>query len=324
MNIAILYADLPEDAAKDELDVLVQLRAVSEALRRLNHKPTQMPVSLDLSDLAKKLQQVNPDLVFNLVESIAGSGRLIHLAPTLLDFLRIPYTGCSAEAQYISTNKLLSKERLRAAHIPTPEWRRIIKPESDRVSFMPPYIIKPVWEDASVGLTDASVIPAIETLVPVLKKHIEKYGECFLESFVDGREFNISVLGGKNGPEVLPAAEIRFIDYPAIKPKIVGYEAKWDTASFEYKNTVRHFDFPETDQLLLQQLKELALQCWVLFDLRGYARVDFRVDAQGRPWVLEVNANPCISPDAGFIAAAQFAGYNYDRVIDRIVADTII
>jgi D-alanine-D-alanine ligase len=324
MNIAILYADLPEDAAKDELDVLVQVEAVSDALRRLNHNPTQLPVSLDLSDLAKKLQQGKPDLVFNLVESIAGSGRLIHLAPTLLDFLHIPYTGCSAEAHYISTSKLLSKERLRAAKIPTPEWRRIIKPESDRVSFTPPYIIKPVWEDASVGLTDVSVIRTSESLVPVLKDHIEKYGECFLESFVDGREFNISVLGGKNGPEVMPAAEIRFIDYPAEKPKIVGYEAKWDTASFEYKNTVRHFDFSQTDQLLLQQLKELALQCWELFDLRGYARVDFRVDALGRPWVLEVNANPCISPDAGFIAAAKFAGYNYDRVIDRIVADTIV
>lgn len=320
MNIAVLFAEVPEDAAKDELDVLVQVEAVSDALRRLKHNPMPLPVSLDLADLAQKLQQVKPDLVFNLVESLAGSGRLIHFAPALLEFLRIPYTGCRADGQYITTSKLLSKERLRAAQIPTPEWRRIMKPETDQVTFEPPYIIKPVWEDASVGLTDASVIRTREILVSVLKEHIEKYGECFVESFIDGRELNISVLAGKNGPEVLPAAEIRFVEYPAAKPKIVGYEAKWDITSYEYKNTVRHFDFSEIDQGFLRQLKKLALQCWELFDLRGYVRVDFRVDMQGQPWVLEVNANPCISPDAGFIAAAEFAGYEYDQVIDRIVS----
>lgn len=323
MHIALIFADMPADAPKDELDALVQVEAVSDALKRLNHDTTRLPVSLDLSDLVTKLQQLKPDLVFNLVESIAGSGRLIHFAPTLLDFLKIPYTGCSAETQFITTGKLLSKQRLRDARIPTPDWFRSAGSESVPVTYEPPYIIKPVWEDASVGLTDTSVIRSKEALTPALKEQINAYGECFVESFIDGREFNLSILGGKGGPEVLPAAEICFTDYPDGKPKIVGYEAKWDTSSFEYRNTVRHFDFPSGDRSLLQQLQEYALRCWELFDLRGFARVDFRVDRRGRPWVLEVNANPCISPDAGFIAAAEQGGYSYDQVIERILNDTM-
>lgn len=196
MKIAILHADVQDNANQDELDTLVQVDAVSEALRRMNHIPEPLPVSLDLSKLERELQQMKPNLVFNLVESLSGSGRLIHFAPTLLDFLHIPYTGCSAQAQFITTSKLLSKERIHSAQLPTPDWRRIVMPESDQVPFDSPYIIKPVWEDASVGLTDASVITVTENLRPVLAEHIQKYGECFVEAFVDGREFNISVLGG--------------------------------------------------------------------------------------------------------------------------------
>ena len=129
-------------------------------------------------------------------------------------------------------------------------------------------------------------------------------GECFAEAYIDGREFNLSLLASKAGPQVLPPAEIRFEDYPEGKTRIVGYRAKWHESSFEYLHTVRSFEFPPEDDELLSRLKDLAVRCWSLFDLRGYARVDFRVDRDGRPWVLEVNVNPCLSPDAGFFAAA--------------------
>jgi D-alanine-D-alanine ligase len=142
----------------------------------------------------------------------------------------------------------------------------------------------------------------------------------FAERYVEGREINVAILDGPGGPEVLPIPEIEFVDYPAEKPRIVGYAAKWQEDSFECRNTVRRFVDPVREAALCAELGRVALKCWHIFQMRGYARVDFRVDAEGTPWVLEVNANPCISPDAGFAAALEQAGIPYAEGIERIVA----
>jgi D-alanine-D-alanine ligase len=118
---------------------------------------------------------------------------------------------------------------------------------------------------------------------------------------------------------VLPVAEILFVDFPPDRPRIVDYEAKWQADAFAYANTPRCFDFPAEDAALLAELERLALEAWRLFGLGGYARVDFRVDGAGRPTILEINVNPCLAPDAGFVAAAERAGLDYDSVIGSIV-----
>jgi len=144
-------------------------------------------------------------------------------------------------------------------------------------------------------------------------------GACLAEAYIAGRELNLSLLDGADGPELLPPAEIRFDAYPPGKVRVVGYRSKWEEGTFEFANTPRTFEFPAQDAPLLAHLKELALQCWKLFGLRGYARVDFRVDGEGRPWILEVNANPCLSPDAGFYAATLQAGLTFPDVLCRIL-----
>jgi D-alanine-D-alanine ligase len=145
-------------------------------------------------------------------------------------------------------------------------------------------------------------------------------GSWFVERYVDGREFNLSVLDGPNGPEVLRAAEILFLDFPAERPRIVDYEAKWITGGFAYHRTPRRFlSGTKKNEPLAAGLRDLALRCWSVFGLSGYARVDFRVDHDGHPFVLEVNGNPCLSPDGGFMAAAAHAGLGFDDVIVRIV-----
>ena len=126
------------------------------------------------------------------------------------------------------------------------------------------------------------------------------------------------------GPEVLPPAEIDFSAFPPAKPRIVGHRAKWQADSFEYHHTPRRFDFPPSDHPLLEQLRHLAQQCWTLFGLRGWVRVDFRVDAAGRPWILEINANPCLTPDAGFAAALGQASIPFDDAIQRILDDCVM
>jgi D-alanine-D-alanine ligase len=325
MKIVVLHDTVPkEGASPDQTDVLVQAQEVCRALWDLGHDPVDLSVTLNLRLLCNRLRELKPEVVFNLVESIEGHGRMIHVAPALLKCLGIRYTGASAEAIFLTTGKLLTKRALLEASIPTPRAYAFSE-MSGPTSFVPgPYIIKSVWEHASAGLDEDAVVAVSDPAqlsVEMSRLQEKQGGECFAEAFIEGREFNLSLLASESGPQVLPPAEIRFEDYPEGKTRIVGYRAKWHEKSFEYQHTVRCFEFPKEDNDLLRSLRDLALRCWDLFDLRGYARVDFRVDRAGRPWVLEVNVNPCLSPDAGFFAAATQAGLSFTRVVERIIQD---
>ena len=139
----------------------------------------------------------------------------------------------------------------------------------------------------------------------------------FIEDFIDGREYNMSVLAGKDGPEVLPPAEIVFRDYDDSRPKIVDFKAKWEMDTFEFENTVREFPGSSLAPEFISRLKETARACWHLFGLKGYARVDVRADSNGNIFVIEINANPCISPDGGFVAATRQAGYPFTEVLRK-------
>jgi D-alanine-D-alanine ligase len=324
MRVTILHSDVRSCASADEQDVLTQVEAVSEALKRLGHEALPMPLGLDLDSTARRLRETASDLVFNLVETVGGQGRLIHLAPALLDFMQMPYTGAGTEATFLSSNKLAAKKLLHAHRLDTPGWVSL-KESSGRGPFPAgsPFIIKSVWEHASVGLEEGSVVypRSIGELRDEIRRRLGELGaDAFAERYIDGREFNLSVLAGKEGPEVLPPAEIEFIGYGE-RVRIVGYRAKWDENAYEYHHTPRRFDFGPEDRLLLRSLERKALRCWQLFGLRGYARVDYRVDRDGNPWILEINSNPCLSPDSGFTAATRQAGLRYEEVIGRIVAD---
>jgi GNAT superfamily N-acetyltransferase len=160
------------------------------------------------------------------------------------------------------------------------------------------------------------------TVVAQIESRTRQLGRaCFAEQFVAGREFNLSLIAVSDGPRVLPPAEIDFSAFPPNKPKIVGYAAKWVEGTFEFVNTPRKFEFAPNDAPLLDWLRTLAVECWHAFDLRGYARVDFRVDSQGQPWILEINANPCLAPDAGFAAALARAGISLEQAVVWIVDD---
>ena len=315
---ALLFGRLPQHPGNDEQDVLVEAATVGRALRELGRPAARVPLSLDLRSASRRLRRLAPAFVFNLVESVEGRDRLAYLAPALLDSLGLAYTGSPTEAIFLTSSKLLAKERLAAAGVPTPAWSGASgAPGPD---FPPPYIVKSVWEHASIGLTHSSVARDPQSLAEELRRRAGRGSDLFVEAYVEGREFNLALLEGPGRqPQVLPPAEIEFQSYPEAKPRIVDYAAKWESGSMEFAQTPRRFDFPDGDRELLERLRELALRCWRLFRLRGYARVDFRVDLEGRPWVLEVNTNPCLSPDAGFLAAAGRAGLSPTEVIRRIV-----
>ncbi len=315
-TVALLYPFIPEDAAGDDRDTLVQRDEIAGSLGRIGYESLPLAMTLDLGKTLRELQAAGPWMVFNLVESLEGHDRLLHLAPALLESANIPFTGSPWRAIARTTDKMSAKGEMRRAGLPTPAFAAFGEPAPESGL----YLVKSNWEHGSAGIDECSVIPIESGATNWHENFSGRFGsECFAEKYIDGREFNISLICGPSGPEVLPPAEIRFVGYHAGKPKIVDYRAKWDQDAPEYRNTARSFDFPPGDGPLLETLRDLSLRCWREFGLRGYARVDFRVDDNGTPWILEINANPCLSSDAGFIAAAARAGIDYDRVIRRIV-----
>jgi D-alanine-D-alanine ligase len=325
LKAVVIYGEIPEGASKDELDTLDQVDVVTYALDQLGYETSELTVSLDMSGMVNAFKSNRPDIVFNLVESLEGRGSLIHVVPSIMDSLGIDYTGANTESIFLTTNKIIAKKFLQGAGIPALPWFT-----AENILVQPfakgRYILKAVWEHASIGLDYSCLIDVSsrEQLLDALKAHETKLGgPCFAEAFIEGREFNMSILAGGEKPLVMPPAEVRFNDYPPDKPKIVTYDAKWEETSFEYQNIVACFDFTEEDAGLLEKLKFLSGRCWDIFSLRGYARVDFRIDQEGNPWVMEVNINPCLSPDGGYAWGVEEAGLSFNEAIDRIIKDSL-
>ncbi len=318
-RVVILHNPVLPDAPEDDKNLLDQVNAVRQALKKLRYEPTVVTFDLNIPRTIDLIWEADPCCVFNLVESVSDDSRLLHWGASLLDHLGIPYTGCPTEALFISTNKILAKRVLRGAGFQTAPW------VSQDDCTMPPgkhtFIIKSNWDHASSWFTEDAIVTVKTSAIRDLlnERRIRTGREYFAEHYIDGREFNVAVLAG----QVLPVPEIRFLDYPDGKYKVVDYQAKWDEESFEFLHTERSFDFEPEERPLLRQLSEIAEHCWQTFGLGGYARVDFRVDPQGQPWVLEVNANPCIAPYSGFAAAAARVGLNYTQMIRCIVRDAL-
>ncbi len=331
MRVCIAYNAVTAEDSPDATDVLAQVAAVETALVDLGHKTDRLACDLDLRAARQQLAELQPDIVFNLVESLDGLGSLIHLLPALLDGLAIPYTGNRTAAMTLTSDKIAAKQLLGRHGLPTPSW---VGPwprkgnEASTASFPDrQWIIKSLWEDASIGLDEGAIITAgnHQILLEAMASRAPLLGgRCFAEEFIEGREFNIALLAGNDGPLVLPPAEIVFEGFTQDMPRIVGYQAKWNESSYEYNHTLRSFDFPATDQALLATLGEQAGRCWQIFGLAGYARVDFRIDRQGNPWILEINANPCLSPDAGYAAALDRAGISFASAIQRIMGEALV
>lgn len=321
-----MYGDVEPDARADEKDVLLQTASISVILEELGYRVTRIPVTLCLDRVVEALRECEPFVAFNLVESIGNKGHYIVFIPSILDELGIPYTGCGSEAIMLTSNKLIAKDIMSVHDIPTPSWVPLTKDIDIDALFDPPYIIKSVWEHASIGLDDHSVFFSKEDLQKRLASldFNPAFYPWFIEAYMDGREINISIIQDSSAPRILEPAEILFTGYPEGKPKIVGYCSKWEETSYEYQNTRRSFEFSSDDESMIADVKAICRRCWRLFSLRGYARIDFRIDENNRPWVLEINANPCLTQDSGFVAALHRSGLTINKFVERTIAYAVL
>lgn len=313
----ILYNEPRDGALSDELDVLDQVEFIEKNLIEIGIETYRKGITVDFMNEVAALVNEKPDFVFNLVETINNKGELCYFVPALLNLYSIPYSGNPLEALFITTSKALTSKILKENGINNPggylpSQYKFLKPGNR-------YIIKPIWEDGSQGITGESVFTFVEGYEKTLQKFDDSH--WLIEDYIDGREFNISVLAGENEPEVMPPAEMIFHNFGDHLPKIVDFKAKWQEDSFEYQNTIREFPGHNLNPVLRKKIMEAARKCWHVFGLKGYARVDMRVDKNDEPFVIEVNANPCLSPDSGLVAAINEAGIPFTTVLTRIIKD---
>lgn len=321
LRVLILHQPVNVNSPPDERDVLDEVRAVRKALLALGHRPVVRAMPTCLQRARRMILRARPDCVFNLVESLLGRGALAVAATALLDSLGLAYTGVGTAATALTTDKLATKRALQQAGLPTPAWVTA----THQTGFTPgTFIFKPVAEDASVGVDDESLcrIRSLRHCRQALELRSKRMGrDLFAERFVDGREFNVSMLGRIGAPRVLPIGEIVFRDFDRHeKPKLVGYRAKWEANSFEYTNTVRDFSWALRARALHRKIEEIARSAFVLLNCHGYARLDLRLDRRGRLHILELNTNPCITPDSGFVAAAEQIGMDYPSLVAEILS----
>ncbi|MBN1199174.1 MAG: ATP-grasp domain-containing protein [Bacteroidales bacterium] len=319
-KILIVTNKLSPDAGADELDVLEQAEMVGNACIRLGYDVARMEMGLDLQTAISQIRQEQPEIIFNLVESLDNQGEFAFIATSVFNSLGIPCSGSGVTPMFISSNKLLAKQELIRLGLPAPKGYLIH--ETDLLDPAGRYILKPIWEEGSLNLDESSVFSGSEKRMKeiITKKSPRHY---FIEEYIEGREFNISILAGPEGPEVLPLAEMQFLDFPADKPRIMGFRSKWDEESFEYSHTIRTFTAGEQDRRLHLRLIELCEACWNGFGLRGYARIDFRVSSDGIPYIIDINANPCLAKSGGFAAALTQAEYSFTEAIRRILDDAM-
>lgn len=321
IRVGLLFNEpLPEGAPNWEssADVLIQVAAIETALAALGHAAVRLPFTRDLNANLARITAGMTNLIINLCESVDEDPLLSGHPAAVLELLDLPFTGSSAMALLLSTDKVTSKQLLRGADLPTPgfflyQGRELIIP----LGLHFPVILKPRYQDASIGIDQESVVSNKSTLASTLPHFYAQYGPIIVEEFVCGREFNIALIG--NAPlRVLPIAEIDFAGMPDHLHRIVGYRAKWEENSVEYRHTNRVFP-TDLATSLTKHLQQLATETFNLFGLRDYGRVDMRLNANNEPYVLEVNANPCLSPEAGFAAAAKGGGLDYPAMIDELL-----
>jgi D-alanine-D-alanine ligase len=313
MRVAILHDDVlaRTEASPDELGVLEAVEAVALALAELGHEVARIAATPRVERWAAELLDAGPGLVFNLCEGVAGASAGEVHAAGVVQLLGLPMTGSPADTLALARRKDRVNALLAAAGVAVPAWTL-----ADRLNGWHrfPAIVKPAAEDASVGITQASVTPDDASLRRAVAE--SRHRPLLVQEFLPGRELNVGIVG----PLVLPVAEIEFTALPAGGWPLVSYRAKWEQGSDEDLATTPRCP-ARLDEATAAEARSLARAAWSIVDGRGYGRVDLRADAEGRLHVLEVNPNPDLAPSAGLARMAATEGWSYVELIRHIVEE---
>jgi D-alanine-D-alanine ligase len=321
MRILLLYNEptLSEDhpEADSEREILDTAEVVEETLRAEGYEIERLGVNEDLSPLLACLRHRRPDVVFNLFEGFANLGESeAHLAG-LLEWHRIPFTGCPSSALCLARHKHLAKTLFRGAGLATPDFFLAGELPIRDCPLTWPVIVKPSGEDASIGLDQGSVVSDLKTLSERVAFLRTAYGPAVLvEEYIAGRELNVGLIEAPD-LRVLPASEILFTPNRPGRWPIVTFDAKWVPDSSDYESTPPKYP-ADVSPDLAAKLDDMARRAFRLLGCRDYARADFRV-RHDQPYLLELNPNPCFAPEAGLAGGLASAGLSHREFTLQLV-----
>jgi D-alanine-D-alanine ligase len=319
---AHVTASLPKDTVDlSEMGVLEERENVERVLQLCGYKTSLFNMNGDIKRLIAFLEEKQPDLIFNLCESVGNEAiHEMHVAG-IYELMGVPYTGAGAFALGTCLNKVRTKEILSYHKIATPRfilYKNMSEVNIDDLELNFPLIVKPSLEDASVGIENASVVENVAALRKRVRHVLQNLDQpALVEEYIEGRELNVAVIGNKR-PIALPISEIDFSTLPEGYPKIVTYNAKWVEGTEEFDGT-KGVCPANVSAEIERKAKEIALKAYKIMGLRDYGRIDMRLDKDGRLFVLEVNPNPDISDSAGFARSARSYGLTPTEAINRIV-----
>jgi len=318
VKITVLHT---KDALEPPVDPL--LDQLDQALTENGHTPQRTVVDDAVEPVIEQLKSSQPDLVFNLAESFRGKSALESNVAALLNLMDLRYTGSSPAGLILAGDKTLTKKVLAFHGIQSAKFATMYRGQVDwahEIDF--PLLVKPPQEDASLGITQKSVVNDIKELLDVISSTQQEYqSPVLVEEFIDGREFYVGVIGNSK-VEALPIIELDFSKFPAGLPKIASWEAKWgdegDEKGAEFEGTQSIFPSDLSEELT-EKIQRVAIDAFQALRLRDYGRIDIRVTAEEQVYVIEANPNCYLEKNSEFARAAEKSGLAYPAMIARII-----
>ncbi|MGD9390140.1 MAG: ATP-grasp domain-containing protein [Thioalkalispiraceae bacterium] len=295
---------------------------VKSALQKLGHDVKIVPIDDSIVPIRQTIEQWKPDIAFNMMESFADNGALDYYIVSYLDMLKVPYTGCNPRGLILSRDKALSKKLLSFHKVRVPKFRvfawgrKINKHKAEKLTY--PMIVKSLTEQGSIGIAQASYVTTADELIERVRQVHEMTGDdAIAEQYIDGRELYVTVLGNHR-LEVFPIRELVFDKAADQVQKIATYSVKWNE-KYRERWGIDYIFARNLPKGVEEQIKKLAKRVYRILDMSGYARLDLRLDKQGKVYILEANANAAIARDEDVAFAAEKAGYSYEQLIQRLL-----
>jgi len=322
VSVFPIYNGKPADESSDSKDLsehsfASNMEEIEKHLKMFFTDVKSLPIDKNVTITISEITSYNPDAIVNFVESVEGITYYEYCIAGLYELLGYQYTGSAPQTLGNCLNKNRAKEILYSNGIKTPRAITLSPKEKftkKDVNLTYPLILKLVDEDASIGISENSVVNNYNEL----KRHHSFLSETYnknliVEEYIVGRELNCAVLGGK----VLPISEIDFTGLPENLPRIVTYDGKWIEGS-TYYNYTKPICPAKIDSDIKKYVEEIAIHAYTVLNCRDYARVDVRLSNDGTPYVIEINPNPDVSSDSGFARAAAASGKSYSELLFAI------
>ncbi|MGA1872573.1 MAG: GNAT family N-acetyltransferase [Thermoplasmatota archaeon] len=324
MRVGVLYNrsdELPAGREAEAASVNEGEIIADRIMSVLSPKHEVIPIRTSL-DIGKRVSNGKFDIIFNLCEGYGGDSRGEAWVAAQLEMAGIPFTGSDSMTLALCQNKAKTKQVLISKGIQTPRYQ-VLHSTSQRLEdgFVWPLIVKPVREDASEGISQASVVKNKLELNRMVDRITDIYDQpALVEEYIDGRELNVAIMGNWPCLEVLPVSEIKF-DYPPGEYNIVDYDSKWSPETGAFKGSYGTCP-AELTREEFKTVSEASRMAFRVLGCRDYARIDIRL-REGIAYILEVNPNPGINVDSGFCRSAGQSGLDYDQMVLRIMALTM-